>query len=296
MPGKTDRRERRPQWLRKSADYDAAALRTRQEIGRLGLHTVCESARCPNIGECFAAGTATFLILGDRCTRGCRFCAVDKCGAPADDPDPREGEKIARYMKRAGIDYAVITSVTRDDLDDGGASHFARVVQDLRRAVPDCSVELLIPDFQGDTTAVDLVCDLNVQVVGHNLETVRSLYPRVRPGADYGRSLDVVRRVAGREGVIAKTGIMVGLGESRSELRMLFDDVAEAGVPILTMGQYLRAGSTNLPVVRYYTPEEMEELRGEAEAAGVRVVVSGPYVRSSYMAEDGYRNAVGCLG
>ena len=278
---------RRPTWLRKPSGYDSRALETRRTLADLRLHTVCESAQCPNRGECYAAGAATFIILGDRCTRACRFCAVDH-GGELNGVDEGEGIRIGQYVKDAGIVYAVITSVTRDDLDDGGASHFARVLRDLRRADTGCRVELLVPDFRGSPEAVDLVCAQKPEVIGHNLETVAGLYPRVRPGADYLQSLDVIGRIAQHSDVVAKTGIMVGLGEERAELRALFRDVAARGARILTIGQYLRPRRENLPVSRYYEPEEFEELQREAEQAGVPTVVSGAYVRSSYLAEAGY--------
>jgi lipoyl synthase len=284
----------RPAWLRKPVNRTATALDTERRVDRLGLHTVCRSARCPNIGECFAAGTATFLILGDRCTRGCAFCAVDHSGE-LERPDPAEGARIAEFMRAGGIRYAVVTSVTRDDLPDGGASHFVSVTGAVKAALPDCRLEVLVPDFGGRAESVREVCAAPIDVFGHNVETVEGLYPRVRPGASYARSLGVL--VAARAtGRLTKTGVMVGVGESRAEIAALFRDLAAAGVEILTVGQYLRPGSANLPVHRYYRPEEFDDLRAEAVASGIPTVVSGPYVRSSYLAEAGFRQAEASRG
>ena len=275
---------RRPEWLRKDKPLTEGVVRDKASYAALGLHTVCESARCPNLSECFRSGTATFLVMGNRCTRGCRFCAVEH-GAPL-PPDPDEGNRIARQLARMAIRYAVITSVTRDDLPDGGASHFARVVDAVHAAAPQTAVELLVPDFQGRSESVDLVAALPIEVFGHNLETVRSLYPAVRKGADYARSLGVLRRARAICGGKIKSGIMVGLGESAEELARLFDDLAAAGVRILTIGQYLRPSWINVPVARYVAPEEFEQMAQNARARGVPVVLAGPYVRSSYLAES----------
>ena len=284
---------RRPEWLRKETLLTPEVLAHRERIARLGLHTVCQSARCPNLSECFQAGNATFLILGDRCTRGCAFCAIGH-GSPA-DPDPREGQRIAGHMKAGGIRYAVITSVTRDDLPDGGVAHFVSVTAAIRAALPDAGLELLVPDFQGSTDAVDLVADLPIQVFAHNLETVPSLYPRARRGADYRRSLGVLERAAAsrRPGTRIKTGVMVGLGERREELERLFADAAGAGVEIVTIGQYLRPSWDNIAVDRYVAPAEFEELGALARARGIPVAVAGPYVRSSYLAERAFRDVSG---
>jgi len=284
---------RRPEWLRKETLLTPEVLAHRERIARLGLHTVCQSARCPNLSECFQAGNATFLILGDRCTRDCAFCAIGH-GAPA-DPDPLEGRRIADHMRAGGIRYAVITSVTRDDLPDGGAAHFATVTAAVRDALPDAGLELLVPDFRGSTEAVDLVADLPIQVFAHNLETVPSLYPRARRGADYRRSLGVLERAAARRraGTRIKTGVMVGLGERREELDELFAGAAGAGVEIVTIGQYLRPSWGNSAVDRYVAPAEFEELGALARARGIPVAVAGPYVRSSYLAERAFRDASG---
>jgi lipoic acid synthetase len=282
---------RRPAWLRKEKLLTPEVIAHRERIARLGLHTVCESARCPNLSECFQAGNATFLILGDHCTRGCAFCAIGH--GPAAAPDQGEGERIAGHMRDGGIRYAVITSVTRDDLPDGGAAHFASVVAAIRAVLPDAGLELLVPDFRGDAAAVDVAVDLSIQVFAHNLETVPSLYARARRGADYRRSLGVLERAAARRrpGTRIKTGVMVGLGERREELERLFADAAGAGVEIVTVGQYLRPSWEKLPVDRYVPPAEFAELGALARAHGIAVAVAGPYVRSSYLAERAFADA-----
>lgn len=282
---------RRPAWLRKETLLTPEVIALRERIARLGLHTVCQSARCPNRSECFQAGIATFLILGDRCTRGCAFCAIGH--GPTEPPDPGEGARIAGHMKAGGIRYAVITSVTRDDLPDGGAAHFASVVDAVRAELPAAGLELLVPDFRGIPSAVDLAAGLAIEVFAHNLETVPSLYARARKGADYRRSLGVLERAAARRrpGTRVKTGVMVGLGERREELALLFADAAAAGVEIVTIGQYLRPSRRNLPVDRYVPPAEFAELGALARARGIRVAVAGPYVRSSYLAERAFAEA-----
>jgi lipoic acid synthetase len=288
----------RPPWLRKQKRLTPEVMRTRRSIGGLGLHTVCESARCPNLGECYACGNATFLILGDQCTRGCAFCAVDH-GHPR-PADQEEGKKIAEYVRSNGIHYAVLTSVTRDDLPDGGASHFVRVVEDLKKLVPSLQIELLVPDFAGRRPMIEWVVGLPIEVFGHNLETVEEQYQSVRSGADYRRSLEVLNTAAqsrnSGNGQSAspriKSGIMVGLGETDEQLQRLFSDLAAVSVEILTIGQYLQPSKFNAPVHRYYNPDEYELLREKAVACGIRHVVAGPYVRSSYLAEQAYRGSL----
>jgi lipoic acid synthetase len=283
----------RPPWLRKQIRLTPEVMRTRRHIDELGLHTVCESARCPNLGECYACGNATFLILGDHCTRDCAFCAVEH-GKPQ-PPDAREGEKIAVYVRSNQIRYAVLTSVTRDDLSDGGAAHYRRVVEDLKRLLPSLQIELLVPDFQGRRESIESVAALPIQVFAHNVETVQELYPQVRRGANYRRSLEVLKIVASlrndRGTPRIKSGIMVGLGETEDQLQRLFGDLAAVPVEILTIGQYLQPSKFNAPVHRYYEPDEYELLREKAVACGIRHVVAGPYVRSSYLAERAYRDS-----
>jgi len=284
----------RPPWLRKQKRLTPEVMRTRRHIEGLGLHTVCESARCPNLGECYACGNATFLILGDHCTRDCAFCAVEH-GTPQ-PPDAQEGEKIADYVRGNQIRYAVLTSVTRDDLPDGGGAHFRRVVEDLKRLLPSLQIELLVPDFQGRRESVESVATLPIQVFAHNIETAKELYPAVRRGANYQRSLEVLKIAASLRNKQAspriKSGIMVGLGETEEELKRLFGDLAAVPVEILTIGQYLQPSKFNAPVHRYYEPDEYELLRDKAVACGIRHVVAGPYVRSSYLAERAYRGSL----
>jgi lipoic acid synthetase len=284
----------RPPWLRKQKRLTPEVMRTRRHIEELGLHTVCESARCPNLGECYACGNATFLILGDHCTRNCAFCAVEH-GTPQ-APDEWEGQKIADYIRSNNIRYAVLTSVTRDDLPDGGAAHFSRVVKDLKRLIPSVQIELLVPDFQGRRESVESVAQLPIQVFAHNVETVKELYPEIRRGANYRRSLEVLKialELRGERGLPRiKSGFMVGLGETEDQLQGLFEDLAAVPVEILTIGQYLQPSKFNAPVHRYYEPDEYELLREKAVACGIRHVVAGPYVRSSYLAETAYRGSL----
>jgi lipoic acid synthetase len=286
----------RPPWLRKEKRLTPEVMRIRRTIGDLGLHTVCESAGCPNLGECYACGNATFLILGNVCTRDCAFCAVEH-GRPQ-LPEAEEGARIARYISMYGIRYAVLTSVTRDDLPDQGAGHFIRVVGDINRLVPSVQIELLVPDFSGRRELVGRVIGLPVQVFAHNVETVEELYGSVRRGADYRRSLEVLRFAAEARTNVEdplpriKSGIMVGLGETEGQLERLFDDLARVPVEILTIGQYLQPSKFNAPVHRYYYPDEYELLREKAAACGIRHVVAGPYVRSSYLAEGAYRGSL----
>ncbi len=273
---------KKPAWLRKQLGFGTTAG-LKAELRGKNLHTVCESAKCPNIGECFSRKTATFLILGNACTRTCTFCAVDK--GNTGPLDPHEPENVARMVKEMALRYVVITSVTRDDLPDGGAAHYVAVMRAVRRENPGVPIELLIPDFSGDRDALDTVLAERPDVLNHNIETVPSLYPHIRPEADYQKSLDVLRRAAGC-GLTAKSGIMVGLGETEEELTASFIAVKEAGVRILTVGQYLAPSRNHAPVVRYYEEEYYERLSRKARAAGIEKVFAGPFVRSSYMAEE----------
>ncbi len=245
------------------------------------LHTVCRSAGCPNQTECWNAGTATFMILGDICTRGCRFCNVHQ-GVP-EGLDTDEPNRVADAVSMLKLNYVVITSVTRDDLPDGGASMFAETITAIRSKMHDCRVEVLIPDFQGSEASLKSVLEAKPDVLNHNLETVPSLYPRVRPQAGYRRSLEVLSRAA-THGAVAKTGLMLGLGEGIDEVLAVMNDVRQIGCSVLTLGQYLQPGRRHLPVEKYYHPDEFAELRGRALAMGFRHVVAGPLVRSSYHA------------
>ena len=250
------------------------------------LHTVCEEARCPNIGKCFKSGTATFLILGNICTRNCRFCAINS-GVPL-PPDPDEPERVAITAEALGLEYVVITSVTRDDLPDGGASVFMETILKVRERIPDAGVEVLIPDFMGDMNALDKVLGAKPDVLNHNVETVPSLYRSIRPLADYERSLRVLE-YAKKRGFITKSGIMVGLGESEREVEDVMKDLVSTGCDILTIGQYLRPSLKHTPVVEYIPPEKFAKYREMGLSLGIRYVVSGPLVRSSYMAKEAFK-------
>jgi lipoic acid synthetase len=245
------------------------------------LHTVCQSAACPNKAECWSEGTATFMILGDVCTRGCGFCNVPR-GKP-DGLDIDEPQRVARTVAALKLDFAVITSVTRDDLPDGGAGIFAATIRAIRSLKEDCSVEVLIPDFQGSETALATVLSAHPDILNHNVETVPSLYGVVRPQAVYPRSIELLRR-ANNMGFTTKTGLILGLGEGLDEVRSVLGELRSAGCDILTLGQYLRPGKKHLPVKKYYHPDEFESLKAEAERMGFRKVRSGPLVRSSYHA------------
>ena len=252
-------------------------------IGKQGLHTICESGRCPNRVECWSRKTATFMVLGDVCTRACKFCATTT-GRPL-PPDTNEPLRVARSVAAMGLKHAVITSVTRDDLADGGAGHWAEVIRAVRRECPDTTIEVLVPDFGGDYALVDKVLEARPDITGHNLETVARLTPAVRSRARYDVSLDVLRYVAAR-GHVAKSGLMVGLGEKVDEVLATMDDLRSAGVSILTLGQYLQPTLAHLPVAEYVTPEMFDFYKQEALARGFAHVASGPLVRSSYMAEE----------
>ena len=252
------------------------------------LHTVCQEARCPNQWECFSRNTATFLIMGDRCTRNCRFCAV--LHGPRGEPDPEEPSRVAEAARSLGLDYVVVTSVTRDDLPDGGASLFAETIREIRRKKPGTDVEVLIPDFQGNERALALVLDAGPAVLNHNIETVERLYPEVRPGADYGRSLKLLERARTYSPAIPrKSGMMLGLGETAEEVRGTLRNLLEAGCMMLTLGQYLQPSESHLPVSRFVPPEEFETWRTVALDMGFSAVFSGPFVRSSYRAGEMHR-------
>ena len=283
MPGYA----RRPDWLRLSP-LDPAVLTPMRKLTRdLKLHTVCESARCPNRPKCFAEGTATFMILGDICTRNCTFCAV-KHGNPQ-VPDPHEPEHIVEAVDKLGLQYVVITSVTRDDLPDGGASHFAQTIKAIYSYNAKLSVEVLIPDFGGSPAALQIVIDAHPTVLNHNVETVPRLYPEVRPQAKYQRSLEVLKQSKLLDGgILTKSGLMVGLGESRYEVIGVMSDLRQAGCDILTIGQYLPPSLRHHKLVRYILPEEFEELKNIGEEMRFVYVMAGPLVRSSFHAAEMY--------
>jgi lipoic acid synthetase len=276
-------RARLPRWFKVEAKTGPRYLAMRELVAANALHTVCEEARCPNIWDCWNRGTATFMILGDICTRSCGFCAV-KGGRP-ETLDLDEPRRVGEAVRALDLRHAVITSVNRDELADGGAAVFAETIRQVRRARPACNIEVLIPDFEGNAAALAQVFEARPDILNHNLETVPRLYPRARPQAKYGRSLGVLR-AAKSGGLVAKTGIMVGLGEVRDEIVALMRDVVATGCDILTIGQYLQPTRRHLPVVRFYAPDEFADLKRVGLDLGLRHVESGPLVRSSYHAEE----------
>jgi len=279
---------RLPEWLRKSATHHQAVHALKRQIRGLNLHTVCESARCPNLHECFHRGAATFMILGNLCTRGCGFCSVPKGSAVKHEftLDPAEPQNVARAAASWKLRYVVITSVNRDDLPDGGSRHFAETVRAVRSALPTARIEVLTPDFCGDLDAVARVLDAGPDVFNHNMETIARLYRRVRPQANYQQSLDVLRFASEyRPGVLTKSGLMVGLGEAPEEVEQLLRDLRLANVDVATIGQYLQPTRRNLPVASFVPPAQFDAYRDFGLAAGFKMVFSGPLVRSSYMAD-----------
>lgn len=275
---------RRPEWLKVRAPWGENYGSIKQTMRGLKLHTVCEEAMCPNIGECWGSGTATFLILGDTCTRSCGFCNI-KTGRP-EVLDLMEPERVARAIQTMGLKHAVITSVNRDELPDGGASVFARTIRRAKQLTPGLSVEVLIPDFKGDPVALKTVMDAQPEILNHNTETVPRLYLTVRPQADYRQTMTVLKRAKEFDPTaLTKSGVMVGLGEEKDELLQVFRDLRESDVDILTVGQYLRPSPRHLPIVRYYHPDEFAELSEAAYGMGFKWVEAGPLVRSSYRAE-----------
>jgi lipoyl synthase len=278
-------RRRHPDWIRARLPRNAQAREVRAALDAGGLHTVCEEAKCPNRGECWDAGAATFLILGDICTRGCAYCGVVK-GQPA-PPDLDEPRRMADAAIRLKCRYVVITSVTRDDLPDGGASLFAASVRALRETIPGVRVELLVPDFGGDLTALAVAVDSTPDVFGHNIEVVSRLFPTLRPRGDYERSLMLLRNAAQiRPGLITKSGLMIGLGETRTEITQAMRDLRDAGCRILTVGQYLQPTRASVVPERYVPPAEFDEIRDEALSLGFDAAACGPLVRSSYHAME----------
>jgi lipoic acid synthetase len=274
---------RHPEWIKVKAPGSPNYLRLKRILRDKNLHTVCEEARCPNIGECWGNKTATFLILGDTCTRGCRFCAIDK-GKPL-ALDPEEPRNVALVVKDLGLDHIVVTSVNRDDLPDGGSSHFAKTVFWIKSLSPATRVELLIPDFDGSLAAVKTVVDSGIEILNHNIETVPRLYGKVRPGHSYECSLDVLKSAKElRSDLLTKSGLMLGVGESYEEVVRTLHDLRRNQVDIVTLGQYLQPSNRQLKVERYVTPAEFIEFKSAAEKLGFRHVESGPLVRSSYHA------------
>ncbi len=285
----------KPDWLKVRAPGSPSYLRLKGLMRELNLHTVCEEAQCPNIGECWNHGTATFMILGDICTRACSYCAVSH-GRPA-SVDTAEPARVANAIRTLDLNYVVITSVDRDDLPDGGASIFADTIRDTRRQLPDCRIEVLIPDFQGNELALHAVLDARPDILNHNTETVPRLYRMTRSGGRYSRTLELLHRSRTyAPDIPTKSGLMVGLGEEKQELLETLEDLRKTGCGILTIGQYLRPSAGHAPMIRYYHPDEFRELKEQALAMGFVHVESGPLVRSSYHAHetaDAYAAAAG---
>ncbi|MDE0105400.1 MAG: lipoyl synthase [Bryobacterales bacterium] len=275
----------RPRWLLAPAATGSNYRSLKRLVADLRLHTVCESAACPNVGDCWNRLSATFMILGNVCTRRCGFCAVQK--GPPLSVDYDEPRRVATGVAAMGLRHAVITSVNRDDRPDGGAELFAMTIRAIRERLPDCSVEVLVPDFQGSTEAMDTVLDARPAILNHNVETVARLYRTVRAGSDYDRSLAMLRHASERNGVPTKSGIMLGLGETLDEVRQTLRDLRASGVDILTVGQYLRPSPDHLAIQRYYTPAEFGQIGEFGRSIGFRHVESGPLVRSSYHADEG---------
>lgn len=281
--------KRKPEWLKIDFRSEKNYSIVNQSIRKNCLNTICVSGRCPNLAECWSRGTATFMILGDICTRSCGFCNT-KTGRPL-PPDADEPQRLADSVKELGIKHIVITSVDRDDLKDGGANHWAECIKAIQSKVPQSKIEVLIPDFKGDTSLVDIVLAAKPDVVAHNIETVRSLTPKVRSAAKYDVSLSVLKHIAQR-GFVAKSGMMLGLGETESEIVATIEDLLANECKILTIGQYLQPTKKHLPVIEYVTPEKFDEYRQIALKKGFRFVESGPLVRSSYHAERHIDNRI----
>ncbi|MCI0596165.1 MAG: lipoyl synthase [candidate division Zixibacteria bacterium] len=278
--------QRKPDWLKVRLPLGGNYRQTKTLLADLGLNTVCQEAGCPNIGDCYERHTATFLLLGQLCTRGCTFCDI-KRGKPNGIVDLDEPRRVAEAARRLGLKYIVVTSVTRDDLQDGGAFIFAETIHAMRQAIPGCQVEVLIPDFRGSLEALKIVLEARPDVLNHNTETVPRLYRKVRLGAEYRRTLDLLTRSKKFfPDVPTKSGIMVGVGETKEELLQTMRDIRACGADILTIGQYLSPGGWHLPVEKYYHPDEFEELRMAGEKMGYQYVFSGPLVRSSYHAGE----------
>jgi lipoic acid synthetase len=283
-------RVRKPNWLRQRLPAGPDFEKIKGMIAKDRLHTVCQEAGCPNIWECFSHHTATFLIMGSRCTRNCRFCAVTE--GPLEPPDPAEPARVASVARQMGLKYVVVTSVTRDDLPDGGARNFAETIEKIRHEIPDVCVEVLIPDFQGSKKALETVLNAHPDVLNHNIETVPRLYPEVRPQAVYRRSIDLIQSAREYDPeLLTKSGLMLGLGEYQAEISNTLEDMLKAGCRMLTLGQYLQPSKDHLPVKRYIPPDEFEEWRKTARQMGFAEVASGPFVRSSYHARELFQEA-----
>jgi lipoyl synthase len=281
----TQKPHQKPRWLKKRLPTGPQFEKIKGLIAKDRLHTVCQEARCPNIWECFSQQTATFLIMGSRCSRNCRFCSVEQ--GPMEAPDPAEPVLVASAARQMGLKYVVITSVTRDDLPDGGATFFAKTIDEVHRQIPGALVEVLIPDFRGAAEALQTVLKARPDVLNHNIETVPRLYPIVRPQANYRRSLQLLNRVRKYDPDLpTKSGLMLGLGESSTEVRSTLKDLIDAGCRILTLGQYLQPSKAHLAVERFVPPAEFEQWKHTALEMGFSEVASGPFVRSSYHAQE----------
>lgn len=281
---------RLPEWFKVPMPGGPNYMSLREQFRSEDLHTVCEEAQCPNIGDCWERGTATFMILGDICTRACAYCAVTT-GIPQ-GLDLQEPIRLAETVERLGLRYVVITSVNRDDLPDGGAFIFAQCVRQIRTRTPDCKVELLIPDYQGNWDALASTMEASPDTLNHNIETVRRVFKRVRPQGEYDQSLELLRRVKEMSrGAVTKSGMMVGLGETWDEIVETMQDLRSVDCDLLTIGQYLRPSQKHAPITKWYTPAEFDELRQEGEALGFHHVASGPLVRSSYHADEQHEAA-----
>jgi lipoic acid synthetase len=277
-----------PTWLKKRLSSGSVHEKFSSLLSKTQVHTVCQKAQCPNIWECFSRKTATFMIMGDRCTRNCRFCAV--AHGPNRFPDPEEPIRIAGMVQNLNLDYVVITSVTRDDLPDGGASFFVQTVKEIRRKVPDAPVELLIPDLQGNKDALKCITEVRPDVLNHNIETVPRLYSIVRPGAIYQRSINLLKQIITFDSnIITKSGLMLGFGEKPEDIINVLKDLLDAGCRLVTMGQYLQPTKAHLPVERYIPPKEFDYWRRIALEVGFAEVAAGPFVRSSFNAKNLYR-------
>ena len=282
---------KKPPWLKKRIPPFQDLQKVKSILDETDLHTVCEEARCPNLGECFAKGTSTFLILGNICTRDCGFCAVEH-GVPV-PPDASEPLKVAQAVQSMGLQYVVITSVTRDDLIDGGASLFVKTIQAIRALDSKVKLEVLIPDFQGDSTSLEMILKEGPDVLNHNIETIARLYPEVRPQADYERSLDLLKKSKKlHPDIFTKSGFMLGHGETQEEVLELLRNLREVRCDFLTIGQYLQPRPNRLPVMRFIPPEEFEEYKKIGEEMGFRAVASGPFVRSSFHASEMFKTTV----
>ena len=276
---------RHPDWLRVPIAGGETYRRIRDILREKNLHTICEEARCPNRAECFNRGTATFLILGDICTRHCLYCAV-KSGKPR-QVNPLESKEVAEAVHLMGLRYVVITSVTRDDLIDGGAQHFYNTILEVKHRNPHCMIEVLIPDFKGDNNAIHRILEAKPDVINHNIEVVQELFPRLRPQGDYNRSLTLLEKIKEIDSnIITKSGFMIGFGENINQIKKTMRDLRDRNVDVLTIGQYLQPTRKHVEVKKYYTPEEFDELKSIALNMGFLQVESGPLVRSSYHADD----------